>query len=125
MVEQRSENTTGAKFLRDIDALNPPKIAVAPIAPFISDEQLPGHDSFALLFGFGQEVGPFGRMTQQSGDSSLHSRIVQPALLGFPSHAQVEVSDKGGIRQCSGSNRNRAKLADAGALFKKAITPGN
>src|SRR3989442_1425569 len=121
VIEQRPENAAAAKFLRDIDALNPPKVAVAPVAPFVSDEQLPGYYRGAVLFSFGQKVSSLRRITQQSRDSRLHSRRIQSALLGFPRHAQIEIGDERSIRQFSCSNRNRWSLEEAGALFKTRV----
>src|SRR5437660_6494827 len=53
MFEKRAEDTSAPERHGHINALNPPKISVAPITPFVSDEQLSRNRRRAVVFDFG------------------------------------------------------------------------
>lgn len=91
------EDARAAEFFRDINALYPPEIAVAPIAPFISDEELSGDDPFVVPLDFSEIINAFSSVVEEGGDAFAGAVRVESALLGFPGHAQIEIGDGGGV----------------------------
>src|SRR5512140_281489 len=64
MREQRAKDAFAAEFRVHIDTLEPPNVAVPPIAPLICDHDLA--DNLPRLFR--KEVKSFGLISQQSLD---------------------------------------------------------
>ena len=77
--------------------MDPPKVAVAPIAPFVSDQEL-ADDIFADL---GDEISPFGRIADERFDAGTDASGIQFDLLGFVREARVEIGDRFNIPQSS------------------------
>lgn len=93
MFEQGAKNPLAAEFFHDIDALNPPEIPVAPIAPFVSDQQLAGSHPVT----FGNEVNALGRILQQRHHARCHARRLEPQLLGFQRQTHIAIGDERGV----------------------------
>src|SRR5690606_13899637 len=79
-----------------VDALNPPELAVAPVAPLIGDHQAAASGSLA----HGRELEAALAIGHHGGDAAAHSLRVQFAFLGLLRHGNVERGngfDVGGI----------------------------
>src|SRR5437016_8120379 len=76
-----------------MDTLNPPKSAIAPIAPFIGDHELPQQLAIAGLFQFGDhEKSTVGRFKE--GNSPVMQAVeIEAAPLCFKSHGCTERLD--------------------------------
>ncbi len=90
MLKERPKNSAAAKLLHDIDALNPPEISIAPVAPFVGEQQLA--DGFAAAFR--DEINSFRGVTEQGAHAERHPRRVECQQLGFPGKAYVAVRDE-------------------------------
>jgi hypothetical protein len=77
--------------------LNPPKIAIAPIAPFVGNHQLSGNNPVH----FSEIIESLGGVGQQSRDPLLDTERLQAKVLGFPRQAQIEIGDDDGVGQAS------------------------
>src|SRR6516164_3453513 len=104
MTEQRAEDALTPKFLNDIDALNPPEIAVPPITPFISDEQLPDNPAFPMAQFFSDEINSSGPVLEQLAHAGLDTLWLEFPLLSFPRHPRVKVCNHGRIGEFRFSN---------------------
>lgn len=109
MLKQGAKNSPAAKCLDDINALNPPKGSVAPVAPFVSHEDL----SNGLAGDLGKEIKTLARILQQGRDSGGHDFRVQLALLGFKRHPHIAVRDEWGV-----GDVGRADLLMHGAFYE-------
>ena len=89
MAEERLENAAPAKLLLHIDALQPPKIPVAPVAPLIRDEDLA--KDRALVFG--HKIDAPGGIAQNRLHPRSHDRRIQPEILGLQRQRDVERGD--------------------------------
>src|SRR2546423_1504627 len=82
----RSEAPVPAGFLGDVDALDPPDPAVAPVAPLGGDHQLP--DEGAVLLG--DEIEPLAGVGQDGGDAGGDGVGVERQALALQGQAAVE-----------------------------------
>src|SRR5271154_6963100 len=64
-IKQRLENAATPELRVHVNTLQPPIVAVAPIAPFMGDEQLANN----VAADNGNEVSPFGGVAQQGFDA--------------------------------------------------------
>ena len=77
----------------NIHTLNPPKYAVAPVAPFIGDHQLPQQLAIVGLFQFGDhEKSTIGRFKEGNG-SLIQAVEIKAATFCFKSHGCTERRD--------------------------------
>ena len=97
VIEKGAKDALAAKAFGDVDALNPPEVAIAPIAPFVSDEQLADDDAFAVCLGFGNKVGAFCGIAQKRENAVADGIDFELALFGFQGHARVEIGDDGSV----------------------------
>ena len=89
VLKERGENATCAIRLAHIHALNPPKISIAPIAPFISEQQLAGERPIHL----GDKVDTLGGIVEQRLDAFENELQVERAMFGFQRQPRVELGD--------------------------------
>jgi len=89
MLKQGRENSPRAKRLAHIHALNPPKISIAPIAPFVSEQQLADRRPIHL----GHIIGSLGGIVDQRLDAFENELQVKRALFGFQRQLRVELGD--------------------------------
>jgi len=94
MLKQGAEDTFAAKILQHIDTLKPPEIAIAPVAPFISDHDLA--NDFPIHFG--DIVQAFGWISQDGRYTFGDTVRIEVQLLRFFSQSQVKFSDDRSIR---------------------------
>ena len=85
-VKQSQEDAAPPKVRPDEDALQPPKIAIAPIAPFVGNHQLP-HDLRARL---GHKISAFGGVAQNRVHARLNRRGLQNEILGLPGQFDIK-----------------------------------
>ena len=100
VLEQRAKNPLAAKWFQHIDALNPPEISIAPVAPLARDQKLAGE----LAVSFCHEINSLARIVQQRLNPRRHRGRGKPALLGLPRQPPVAVHDERRV--------GRAGLAD-------------
>jgi hypothetical protein len=86
VIEQGFKHAAPPKIGAHIDALQPPKIAVAPIAPFVGNHQLSDHRAARL----GHEISAFGRVAQQRIHTGLDHCRVQGEVLGLFGQFDIE-----------------------------------
>ena len=91
--EHRAEHAAAAAGFDHEDALDPPEISVAPIAPFVGDEQLAG----ARAIGFGDEINSLRGVAQQGVDAGGDAFGMQPPMLGLEREAQIAVREERGV----------------------------
>jgi hypothetical protein len=89
MLKQGRENSACAKRLAHINTLNPPKISIAPIAPFVSEQQLADRRPIHL----GHIIGSLGGIVDQRLDAFENELQVKRALFGFQRQLRVELGD--------------------------------
>jgi len=100
MAIERSKYSIATKLFRDINALDPPKIPVPPITPFVRDEQLACDFTIYL-----RDIVRASRgVAQESGHSGEYAIRIQTPFLGFPSDPGIEIGDNRGIAWCSSSD---------------------
>jgi hypothetical protein len=73
--------------------LDPPEISVAPIAPFVGDEQLAGEGAV----GFRDKINSFRRIVQQRFDPGGDAFGLELPLLGLERETEVTVREEGGV----------------------------
>jgi hypothetical protein len=87
----------------DIDALDPPKLGIPPIAPFIRDETLSDHGTARMLGHVERSaIGPL----EDSQRALPQSVGVQGPLLRFPSHGCAEARQRLDILRAARPYRN-------------------
>ena len=89
VVVQVAKDSLTAVSFGDVDRLNPPKDAVAPIRPFVSNHEATSH--FATAFG--DDIEAIGRLSEQAFDTGRDGAQIQYLLLGFHSHLTVELGE--------------------------------
>jgi hypothetical protein len=93
MTEQGAEHAAAAAVLADEHALDPPEISVAPIAPFVGDEQLPGEGAV----DFRHKINSFRGIAEQGVDAGSDPFGIKPPLFGLEREAEIAVRNKGGV----------------------------
>ena len=91
---QKPVNSASAVFGQNINALNPPKPAVAPIAPFKSHHQTAG-DAPVL---FGDRVKSLTLIFKNRRDAALQNLAVESFALGFERHCLIELDQRRRVR---------------------------
>jgi hypothetical protein len=89
LLEQFSEHAAAAELRFDIDTLNPPEIAIAPVTPLLCDHKLAGN----LPLDFGDEIGAFGGIGEHGPDAATHAFGIELDPLGFRRDGEVEFND--------------------------------
>ncbi len=107
---KRSEHVAPTPIRADINTLNPPKVAIAPIAPFQGDEQLADERGR----GFGHPVNAFGRVGQDGGNARAQEGSIQFQMLRFLSEERVELRDDRRVQRCRLAKRNTGAQAMIG-----------
>src|SRR5438445_8243162 len=79
VTEHSPKDTAPTKLLLHIDALEPPYVAVPPVAPLVSNHDLAG--DFAI--DLGQKIEPFGWIAQERVDTVIDGFRVQTEVLRF------------------------------------------
>ena len=88
VVVQLFEHAASSPFLFDVHALQPPKDAIPPVAPFKGDQHLPDRPPGGPVFH--HHVKPLGGVRQQRFHTGLEEGPVQFPALGFPGESQVK-----------------------------------
>ena len=78
----------------DIHTLNPPKCAIAPIAPFIGDHQLSKELSAAALFLFCDDEEAARGGFEQGDGPEMQAVEIEAAALCFKRHGCAERRDR-------------------------------
>jgi len=94
MAEQFPEDPLSAKLRFDVHALDPPKIAVPPIAPFVSDHQLAGDCSLR----FRDVINTFRWVGQERFHACFDAVGIQSQSLRFQGQAQIIFRDYWRVR---------------------------
>jgi hypothetical protein len=111
MLEQGAKDAAAARFASHIDALNPPKPAVPPIAPFCGDHDL-AQDSAVLL---GKEIDRFAGIRQSRRHAGGKKTWVELLVLAFLGQPTIELDDCWSIgrsRQADGKRHDCLLLKD-------------
>ncbi len=95
MVEELLEDTATASFRDHINALDPPDIAVAPIAPLVGDEQ-GAEDAIAFKCDV---IAAMLRLLENGEDTRSALQRIEAQLLRLPRHGELKIGDGGGVRQ--------------------------
>jgi hypothetical protein len=97
VLEELAENALAPKVRPDVHALDPPQIAVAPIAPFVSNHQLAGQRAVNLR----DEINALGGIIQQRRNAGLNASGIQPQTFRFNRQAQIKIGDDSRVgRSC-------------------------
>src|SRR5204863_1815191 len=93
-------NPAPPEFCRDVDALNPPEVAVSPIAPFMGNHQLASYPPIEL----GNEVDGLSRIGDRRAHATFEFWAIQREMFSFLGQSRVEIGDAGRIRKLCGAN---------------------
>jgi hypothetical protein len=116
---ERFENAFPARGFVDVNTLQPPEIAVAPIAPFVSDQHLADD----LSADFGNEIGSFRGITQQRFDAGADASGVELNALCLVCQARVEIGDDTKVAQFSFSYNGIDEVRILARTFKSIFDP--
>jgi hypothetical protein len=93
MAKQRAKDALAARRRHDVDALDPPEPAVAPVAVLEGDAELADNLAVAL----GEEIPPLAGVLQYGTHATLEERTVQLFPLAFMRQQAVELCDDCGV----------------------------
>src|SRR5439155_879092 len=93
---ERAEHAGAAMIRVDVDALDPPKVSVAPVAPFGREHQLADD----LASSAGHEVSCTGWIAKGGSDPSANKFQRQFLSFGFFRHGYVKRDDGFRVGQC-------------------------
>jgi len=120
MPVQRREHALATLPGIDVDALDPPPVAVAPVTPFAGEHQRAGGDPDRLAAGdrgiaHRDEVTRLVRVGEAGGDAVTHRRRIERLVFGFLRHRA------GPLRQQGGIGRDRGADAQPGRCVRRRI----
>jgi hypothetical protein len=97
MIVHGSKHAPATPVWRDIDALDPPKDSVSPIAPFIGDHELPDRLVSLRFWKFGDDIEPILGAFQECKSPLAQGGKIKPASFCFEGHRPIELDDGVGI----------------------------
>ena len=100
VLEKSAKDSHLSQFFSDVNALQPPEIAIAPITPFVSDHHLTSDDSIHL----GNIIDSLGGVFQDSRYSNSDAIRVEAQLFRLFGQSQIEFGDYSGIGNIGLSN---------------------
>src|SRR5690242_8685027 len=86
-------HASSARFRRDVDALNPPDNAIAPIAPFISNQRR--NDDATVLLADQVKAVPW--VGKNVGDTLRANLAVKPHVFGLARHGDLKFDNGGRV----------------------------
>ena len=97
---KRFENSLSARGLIYVNTLQPPEVAVAPVAPFVRDQHL----TDKVFTEFGDKIRSFGRIAHQSFDTGANGCRIETNVFSLMRQERIEVSDDFNVPQFSFSD---------------------
>ena len=122
MLKERPEDARAAMGFGNVDALNPPNVSVAPVAPLVGDQELPGEGAV----DFGNVIDAPGGMIQQRRNTGQDAGRLKLEGLGFHGQAPVEIGDDLRVRGDGFSDLrfHRAEIKSNRTQIKAFSLPG-
>src|SRR5882672_1857552 len=119
MPEKQAENAASTRILADVHRLDPPEVAVPPVAPFGRVHQLPER-----LAGFlGDEVPSLRGILEQGAYTRHQEPAIELTLLGLGGDPRVgidnefKVAERGGADLRHTGSRRDGEIAASGTIL--------
>ncbi len=114
---KRFENSLAARGLIHVDTLQPPEVAVAPVAPLIRDQHLADE----VFTEFRNKISPFGWIADQSFDTGANGCRIEANVFSLMSQERIEIGNDFNVPQFSFSDNGideiRILARDSKSIF--------